>query len=244
MDDGAVRPVVLVVAVGLFAGGCGGDARHQTLEGTAFAVSVAADAQSAAGASGVDLRRLVTASANKALALLPHRGRVEITVRVSPERTIPGIGIGGFTGPKGNVAIAIDPSHTDLRHTLETWIPATVAHELHHSSRMRVGPGYGVTLGQAIVSEGLADRFAYEVFPDTPPQPWDHALTKAQEQASWLSSAHEHVPTRTTRRCYAATLRRAADSTASHRPRCNQGGFAAHEARGKSPARVAGLIAA
>jgi hypothetical protein len=105
------------------------------------------------------------------LALLPHRGRVEITVRVSPERTIPGIGIDGFTGPKGNVAIAIDPSHTDLRHTLETWIPATVAHELHHSSRMRVGPGYGVTLGQAIVSEGLADRFAYEVFPDTPPQP-------------------------------------------------------------------------
>jgi uncharacterized protein YjaZ len=105
---------------------------------------------------------------------------------VNPGRTIPGIGIGGFTDPQGNVAIAIDPGHTDLRRTLETWIPATVAHELHHSSRMRVGPGYGVTLGQAMVSEGLADRFAYEVFAHTPPQPWDHALTKAQEQASWL----------------------------------------------------------
>jgi Predicted Zn-dependent protease (DUF2268) len=48
------------------------------------------------------------------------------------------------------------------------------------------GPGYGVTLGQALVSEGLADHFASEVFPDTPSRPCDHALTRAQERSLWL----------------------------------------------------------
>jgi hypothetical protein len=36
LDDDAVRPVVLVVVVGLFAGSCGGGAERPTLEGTAF----------------------------------------------------------------------------------------------------------------------------------------------------------------------------------------------------------------
>ena len=184
-----MRSVILVAALGLLAGGCGGGARQQSsLEGTAFTVSVAADAQSAARASGVDLRRLVIASADKALALLPHRGRIQITVRVNPDVTIPEIGIGGYTNPRGNVSLGIDPTHANLRHVLKTWIPSTVSHELHHSSRIRSGPGYGVTLGQAMVSEGLADRFSYEVFPHLPPKPWDHALTKAQEHASWLQA--------------------------------------------------------
>jgi hypothetical protein len=184
-----MRLIMLVAALGLFAGGCGGGATHRSLEGTAFTVSVPANVQSAARARGVDLRRLVVASADKAFVLLPHHGRIEIAVEVNPEMTIPEIGVGGFADPRtGNVTLSVDPSRVDLRHVLETWIPDTVAHELHHSSRVRVGPGYGVTLGQAIVSEGLADRFSYEVFPHTPPKPWDHALTKAQEHTFWLQA--------------------------------------------------------
>jgi uncharacterized protein YjaZ len=60
-----------------------------------------------------------------------------------------------------------------------------VAHELHHTSRIRTGPGYGKTLGEALVTEGLADHFASEAFPDTPPQPWDNALSKDQEAELW-----------------------------------------------------------
>lgn len=182
-----MRLVIVVAALGLFAGACG-SGTHRSLEGTAFTVSVAADAQSAARASGVDLRRLVIDSADRALGLLPHRSRIEITVEVNPDVTIPEIGIGGYSDPRGNVTVAIDPTHVDLRHVLKTWIPSTVAHELHHSSRIRLGPGYGVTLGQAMVSEGLADRFSYEVFPHTPPKPWDHALTKAQVHTFWLQA--------------------------------------------------------
>jgi uncharacterized protein YjaZ len=48
-----------------------------------------------------------------------------------------------------------------------------------------MGPGYGITLGEALVTEGLADHFAAEAFPDTPPQPCDHALSAEQEAELW-----------------------------------------------------------
>jgi uncharacterized protein YjaZ len=97
--------------------------------------------------------------------------------------------VGGFTDEKGNVFIAIDPAPPGggltMKSAFETWLPATVAHELHHSSRFRTGPGYRDTLGAALVSEGLADHFAQEVFPDTPPLPWDHALSATDEARVW-----------------------------------------------------------
>lgn len=148
---------------------------------------VSKTAASTARQDGVDLKRLVARSAGKALSLLPHRGRVKIVVGLDATQAIPEIGVGGFTNPEnGDVSIWID-AHPPrgLRTALTTWIPATVAHELHHSSRIRTGPGYGVSLAEALVSEGLADHFAEEAFPKTPPQRWDHALTKAQERSLW-----------------------------------------------------------
>jgi uncharacterized protein YjaZ len=71
-----------------------------------------------------------------------------------------------------------------VRKALLTWVPLIVAHELHHSSHFRAGAG-GNTLGDVIVSEGMADRFAHEVYPHAQRSPWDHALTKAQERAYW-----------------------------------------------------------
>ncbi len=72
-----------------------------------------------------------------------------------------------------------------LKAAVETWVPAALAHELHHSSRVRMGPGYGITLAEALVTEGLADHFVAEAFPDTPPQPWDDALSEDQETEVW-----------------------------------------------------------
>jgi hypothetical protein len=187
-----LKKVGLIILLALCAGGCRGEATrattHPKMEGRVFTVSVSEDAASAARRDGVDLHRLVARSAEKVLALLPHRGRVRIAVSADASRTIPGIGVGSSANPRtGNVSIRIDPDPpAGLRKTLETWIPGFVAHELHHSSRIRTGPGYGVTLGQALVSEGLADHFASEVFPDTPSRPCDHALTRAQERSLWL----------------------------------------------------------
>jgi uncharacterized protein YjaZ len=38
----------------------------------------------------------------------------------------------------------------------------TLAHELHHAARNQ-GPGYGKTLGEALVSEGLAQAFEADI---------------------------------------------------------------------------------
>ena len=48
-----------------------------------------------------------------------------------------------------------------------------------------MGLGYGTTLAEVFVTEGLADHFVAEAFPDTPPQPWDHALSGEQETELW-----------------------------------------------------------
>jgi hypothetical protein len=162
-----VRPVTLAVVTALFVGGCGGSAVRARAHAAAFAVGVSSEVAAAAHADGVDLRRLVATSAAKALASLPHRGRIRIDVRVDPMLVIPETGVGGLTDESGDVRIAIDVERRDLRESLETWVPAMVAHEVHHSSRIRTGTGYGATLGEALVSEGLADHFASQVFPHT-----------------------------------------------------------------------------
>ncbi len=72
---------------------------------------------------------------------------------MNPAGSIPEVGVGGCTDSHGDVFISIDDTpRGGLRAALSTWIPATVAHELHHSSRTRTGPGYGTTLGDALVS--------------------------------------------------------------------------------------------
>jgi Predicted Zn-dependent protease (DUF2268) len=145
------------------------------------------DAASVSRKEGVDLERLVTRSAQKVFELLPRRGRIRIEVAVEASRSIPEIGVGGFTNPaSGDVSIWIDGSPPGgLKAALETWVPASLAHELHHSSRVRSGPGYGITLAEALVTEGLADQFVAEAFPDTPPQPWDNAISAKQEIDLW-----------------------------------------------------------
>jgi hypothetical protein len=135
---------------------------------------------------GVDLKPIVAAAAARALAELPHRGTVTIDARPDPEAAIPETGVGGATDQTtGDIEVYWDPSRTDVRRNLLTWIPLDVAHELVHSSRIRVGAGYGPTLGDQLVNEGLADHFAHELYPRAPEAPWDRALTKAQERAYW-----------------------------------------------------------
>ncbi|HEX5798822.1 MAG TPA: DUF2268 domain-containing putative Zn-dependent protease [Gaiellaceae bacterium] len=140
-------------------------------------------AREAGDESGVDLEALVRHSVEEVLPRLPHRNRVRINVRVDPASVVPEVGFGGFANPRdGTVTIWLDQP---LRKGAEVWVPATVAHELHHSSRIRTGPGYGSTLAEALVTEGLADHFVREVFPATPSQPWTTALSRKQEAQLW-----------------------------------------------------------
>jgi Predicted Zn-dependent protease (DUF2268) len=183
-----VRGVALVLVLGaaVVLAGCGQDRPSRDVLDP-FTVVVSDDAAAVSREGDVDLEGLVADSARRVFELLPHRGRISIYVALDSSRSIPEIGVGGFTDPSnGTVSIWIDDTPPGgLKAVLETWIPAALAHELHHSSRVRTGPGYGSTLAEALVTEGLADHFVTEAFPDTPPQPWDHALSAEQETELW-----------------------------------------------------------
>jgi Predicted Zn-dependent protease (DUF2268) len=181
-----VPGIALVLGVAVVLAGCVRDESAREVPDP-FEVAISEDAASASHAAGVDLEGLAVRSALRAFELLPHRGKIRIEVALDAARAIPGIGVGGFADPAtGDVSVWIDEAPPGgLKAALETWVPATLAHELHHSSRIRMGPGYGITLAEALVTEGLADHFAAEAFPDTPPQPWDHALSAKQEAELW-----------------------------------------------------------
>lgn len=108
-------------------------------------------------------RRLADAFAQSTetlAALLPVQN-VDVVVQAG-KRVIPETGIGGFS-PSGEVVyITIDPDHPNFPSVLETEFLATVGHELHHCAR-HTGPGYGHTLGEALVTEGLATNFEAEL---------------------------------------------------------------------------------
>lgn len=184
-----MRGIALVLGVSVVLAGCVRDESAREAPDP-FEVAISEDAASASRAAGVDLEGLAVRSARRSFDLLPHRGKIRIEVALDAARAIPGIGVGGFANPAtGDVSVWIDEAPPGgLTAALETWIPAIVAHELHHSSRIRLGPGYGFTLAEALVTEGLADHFAAEAFPDTPQQPWDHALSAEQEAELWRKS--------------------------------------------------------
>jgi hypothetical protein len=145
-------------------------------------------AAEAASKAGFDLERLLTRSADKVFALIPHRDQIRINVRLDPKDTVPEIGVGSIPDPgTGEAYVTIDDhSKIGFRKSLATWLPASLARVLFLSSRIRTGPGYGVTLGEALVSEGLSDHFVAQAFPRTPPQPWDHrSMTARQEAGLW-----------------------------------------------------------
>lgn len=102
----------------------------------------------------------------------------DVTVEVSftAQGSIPGYGVGGFTPNQQLVQISIDPNFSQHPDLLDERLPLVVYHELHHAVRWR-DPGYGSTLLEAMVSEGLADHYAVEMLSVAPP-PWSTAISE------------------------------------------------------------------
>jgi uncharacterized protein YjaZ len=121
------------------------------------------------------IRQLIESTSERVSPMLTLSG-VTINVIPSSSRAIGGYGVGGFTPTGSLVEIYIDPSFANLAQVLHDRVSRLTAHELHHAKRWR-GPGYGRTLREAIVSEGLADHFSEEVF-GPPVQPWSDAFPR------------------------------------------------------------------
>jgi uncharacterized protein YjaZ len=127
-------------------------------------------------------------------ALLPL-GDTDVVVKAG-KSVIPEKGHVGYAPEPGLIYVTVDPDHSSLRTNAGRSLERMLAHELHHSSRWD-GPGYGNTLGQALVSEGLAGHFAQESF-EGEPELWESLPVStlrshiAKAQNEWGSTEYEH----------------------------------------------------
>lgn len=119
--------------------------------------------------------------------------RLDILVERVAGAVIPEIGTTGRAYRPGLCSLTVDPLNPNFGPSLESGdIRRTIAHEVHHCRRF-AGPGYGRTLGEAIVSEGLAGQFAGRLF-DAPPEPWECALDDTALRAHLPSAAELRAP--------------------------------------------------
>lgn len=115
-------------------------------------------------------------------------GDVDIIVSDSPEATIPHLGVGGFTPNAHTIYISLDPTFKAFKKTLEQYLHRTISHEIHHVARW-AAVGYGTSLFEALVSEGLADHFDIEIAGQDP-QEWDTIFTE-REVSYFLKKAQK-----------------------------------------------------
>jgi len=120
------------------------------------------------------LERVLRLAERRIVPLLPLPGRVTVAVGIDPDRTIPETGIGARAWAVDRVDVWIDPTHPWVEAAGEEELLAMLAHELHHCARWH-RPGYGATLGEALVSEGLACVFETGFRGGVPPF-WARAL--------------------------------------------------------------------
>jgi uncharacterized protein YjaZ len=143
------------------------------------------------------LTALAEASARLHLTGQPEI-RLDIVVSAATHPQPPELAVSGASYVPGRIEIWIDMSRptnpAGLRHELQK----TFYHEYHHALRWD-GPGYGETLGEAFVSEGLAQTFVHEMM-DCPPEPWedlppgsDLAALSRRAAAEFDDAAYDHA---------------------------------------------------
>ncbi|MBD3895005.1 hypothetical protein IEI94_03950 [Halomonas sp. ML-15] len=122
---------------------------------------------------------------------------LDVVVQVWPGQVIDCMGFVGYAPTGTMMQLTLDPENANFASSMEEPFERMVVHELHHVMRWR-GPGYGRTLGEAMVSEGLAGHFCRQLY-DSPPEPWESALSgkeavdcaiKAKQQ--WSTTLYRH----------------------------------------------------
>lgn len=103
---------------------------------------------------------------------------IDILVEYRPGETIPELGVAGACYRRGLVFFTLDPGNGNFEASLAAGeVRKLLTHELHHSFRHGTC-GYGFKLGEALVTEGLADAFDAELNGGDG-HPWNHAVAPA-----------------------------------------------------------------
>lgn len=117
-------------------------------------------------------------AAYKTISRLMTPPRLDVLIQRLPGETLPEMGLVGRAYRSTMFTMTIDPDNPNLLPSLRTGtLHRQIVHEVHHCLRM-AGPGYGWTLGEALVSEGLAGHFVRHLLGNDP-EPWECAVTEA-----------------------------------------------------------------
>lgn len=110
--------------------------------------------------------------------------RLDILVQWLTGQTIPEMGIVGRAYRDTLFAMTVDPDNPNFATSLQDGaLHRQIVHEVHHCLRMAGPDGYGWTLGEALVSEGLAGQFVGRLL-GTLPEPWERAVPADQLRSS------------------------------------------------------------
>lgn len=125
-----------------------------------------------------------------------HHQQIDVVVKVS-DNVIEELGIGGYSPSQYELEISIAPQHAFLSQNFTHVFRAILAHEMHHCCR-HASVGYGDTLFQALISEGLACHYEREFSRQTPiyvnhlsPQQRQQFLTTAEKV--WFGKNYNHA---------------------------------------------------
>lgn len=103
---------------------------------------------------------------------------------------IPEKGHLGFCPEVGVVYLTVDPDNPAFYKNEAQSLERMFVHELHHAARW-AGPGYGLTLGEVMVSEGLAGHFSLELLGGEP-EPWESLKSDVVQHYSSLINENWH----------------------------------------------------
>jgi uncharacterized protein YjaZ len=142
------------------------------------------DKENVIGESVPTIRAIIESTLRQVIKVVPLTA-VRIIVVPDPKRTIPNYGIGGYTPNANTVFIYLDLAFPEFSRVVSERLPSTLVHEFHHCMRWR-GPGYGRTLFEALITEGLAEHFALELLGAS--RPWSNAFPR-EETAKFLALA-------------------------------------------------------
>lgn len=134
----------------------------------------------------------IRAAAREAVARVSEHAdlpRFDLVVGAGRE-VVPEWGLAGHAPAPGLIEVTLSPARLDPALVLRSLV-----HQMHHLIRWD-GPGYGRSLGEALVSEGLAGHFVLQVLGGQP-DPWD-AVQPApglarQASAAWDRLDYDHA---------------------------------------------------
>lgn len=113
-----------------------------------------------------------------------------ILVFADPDQTIPEEGLGGRAWGNDWIRMDIDPyTKLGVSKAIKAYLPGMVAHELHHARRA-ASVGYGETLDEALVSEGLAQAYQEFLYPEVNVA-YAHNLTPEEIKKAWKAAQRE-----------------------------------------------------